>query len=153
MRCIPPVIQQMPAHHTHHHHHHDAHLYNIDCDAGNLIPPQTPKTAAPAAPPVPRAEPAQMGAASAAGGRDAAPALQAQRPQGGAARGAEAARPWDWDWDTVQDPLRDEAFSLVMEVYGWLSWACSGTTRGMRNRLSDAVLLRGDGGSQEVPPR
>ena len=39
-RCIPPVIQQMPAHHTHHHHHHHAHLYNMDPDAGDLIPPR-----------------------------------------------------------------------------------------------------------------
>ena len=40
MRCIPPGIQQMPTHHTHHHHHHHhAHLYNMDPDAGDLIPP------------------------------------------------------------------------------------------------------------------
>ena len=42
VRCIPPGIRQMPAHHTHHHHHHHAHLYNIDPDAGDLIPPQPP---------------------------------------------------------------------------------------------------------------
>ena len=30
VRCIPPGIRQMPAHHTHHHHHHHHHhLYNI----------------------------------------------------------------------------------------------------------------------------
>ena len=40
--CIPPGIQQMPAHHTHHHHHHHAHLYNIDPEAGDLIPPRPP---------------------------------------------------------------------------------------------------------------
>ena len=40
----------------------------------------------------------------------------------------------------------------MVEVYGWLSWACSGTTRGMRNQPFDAVLLRRDGGTQEVPP-
>ena len=33
-----------------------------------------------------------------------------------------------------------------------MSWACSGTTRGMRNRTFDAVLLRRDGGNQDVPP-
>ena len=44
-----------------------------------------------------------------------------------------------------------EALPLVVEVYGWLSWACSGTTRWMRNRPFDAVLLRRDGGNQEVP--
>ena len=41
VRCNPPGIQQMPAHHTHHHHHHHHHhLYNIDPDAGELVPPQ-----------------------------------------------------------------------------------------------------------------
>ena len=39
-----------------------------------------------------------------------------------------------------------------MEVYGWLSWACSGTTRGTRKWPFDAVLLRRDGGNREVPP-
>ena len=39
-----------------------------------------------------------------------------------------------------------------MEVYGWLSWATSGTTRGLRNRPFDAVLLRRDGGNREAPP-
>ena len=52
VRCIPPGIQQMPAHHTyHHHHHHHHHLYNIDPDAGELISPPTPTTPAPASPP------------------------------------------------------------------------------------------------------
>ena len=152
VRFIPPGIQQMPAHHTHHHNHHHAHLYNIDPDAGDLIPPQPPQPQHQPAPPAPRAEPARMAAASAAGGRDAAPAPRAQQPQGRPARGAEGARPWDRDWDTVPDPLGGEALPLVVEVYGWLSWACSGTTRGMRNRLSDAVLLRSDRGNQDVPP-
>ena len=88
-----------------------------------------------------------MAAALAAGGRGAAAAPQAQGPQGVPARGAEGARPWDRDRDTVPDPLGREALPLVVEVYGWLSWACSGTTRGMRNRLFDAVLLRRDGGN------
>ena len=51
MRCIAPGIQQMPAHHTHSHHHHQTQLYNIDPNAGDLIPPQTSPTQAPAAPP------------------------------------------------------------------------------------------------------
>ena len=93
-----------------------------------------------------------MAAASAAGGRDAARAPRAQGPQGGWARGAEGARPWDRDWDTVADPLGGEALFLVVEMYGWLSLASSGTPRGMRNRPFDAVLLRRDGGSREVPP-
>ena len=38
------------------------------------------------------------------------------------------------------------------EVYGWLCWANQGTTRGLRNRPFDAVLLRRDGGNREVPP-
>ena len=65
-----------------------------------------------------------MAAALAARGHGAAPALQAH--EGG------------------------EAF--VVEVYGSLGWDSSGTTRGMRNRLSDAVLLWRDGGNREVPP-
>ena len=40
----------------------------------------------------------------------------------------------------------------MVEVYGWLSWACSGTTGGIRNRPFDAVLLRRDVGNQEMPP-
>ena len=86
------------------------------------------------------------------GGRGAAPAPQAQGPQGEPARAAGGARPWDQDWGTVPDPLGGEALPLVVEVYGWLSWASSGTTRGMRNRPFDAVLLRRDEGNREVPP-
>ena len=152
VRCIPPGIQQMPAHHTDHHHHPNAHLYNIDPDAGDLIPPQTPRPQHQPAPPAPRAELARMTAASAAGGRDAAQAPHAQGLQGGPARGAEGARPWDRDWDTVSDPLGGWALPLVVAVYGWLSWACSGTTRGVRNRPFDVVLLWRDWGNQEVPP-
>ena len=90
--------------------------------------------------------------ALAGGGRGAAPAPQAQGPQGEPARGAGGARPLDRDWGTVPDPLGDEALLLVVEVYGWLSWACSGTTRGMRNRPFDAVLPWRDRGNREVPP-
>ena len=90
--------------------------------------------------------------ASVRGGQGAAPAPQAQGPQGEQARGAGGARPWDRDWGTVPDPLVDEALRLVVELYGWLRWACSGTTRGMRNPPFDAVLLRRHGGNQEVPP-
>ena len=39
----------------------------------------------------------------------------------------------------------------MLEVYGWLNWATSGTTRGSRNRSFNAMLLRRDGGNQEVP--
>ena len=38
------------------------------------------------------------------------------------------------------------------EVYGWLCWANQGTTRRLRNRPFDAVLLWRDGGNREVPP-
>ena len=38
------------------------------------------------------------------------------------------------------------------EVYGLLRWANEGSTRGMRNRPLDAVLLRRDGGNQNLPP-
>ena len=92
-----------------------------------------------------------MAAAPAEGGRGAAPAPQEQRPPGEPARWAEGAQPWDRDWEAVPDPLGGEALPLVVEVYGWLSWACSGTTRGMRNRPFEAVLLRRDGGNREVP--
>ena len=100
VRCIPPGIQQMPAHHTQHHHQHQAQLYNIDPEAGDLIPPLPPRPQHQPAPPAPRAEPARIAAASAAGGRGAAPAPQAQGPQGEPARGAGGARPLDRDWDT-----------------------------------------------------
>ena len=90
--------------------------------------------------------------ASAAGGRGAAPAPQAQEQQGEPARGAEGARPWQRDLGTVPDPLGDEALPLVGEVYGCLSLANQGTTRGLRNRPFDAVLLRKDGGNRDVPP-
>ena len=85
------------------------------------------------------------------GGRGAAPARQAQGPQGELVRGAGGAGPWDRDWGTVPDPLEDETLLLVVEVYRWLSWTSSGTTRGMRNRPFDAVLLWRDGGNREVP--
>ena len=154
VRCIPPGIEQMPAHHTHHHqHHHHHHLYNIDPDAGELIPPQPPRPQHQPAPPQHR-ERSRRGwpRRGGGGGRGAAPAPQAQGQQGEPARGAEGARPLDRDWGTVPDPLGDEALPLVGEVYGWLSWANPGTTRGLRNRPFDAVLLRRDGGSREVPP-
>ena len=89
--------------------------------------------------------------ASAGVGRGAAPAPQAQGLQGEPARGAGGARPWDRHWGTVPDPLGDEALPLVGEVYRWLSWAHQGSTRGLRNRPFDAVLLRRDGGHREVP--
>ena len=68
------------------------------------------------------------------------------------ARGAEGAPSLDRDQHTVPDPLEDEGLPRVLEVYGWLSWACSGTTRGMRSRPVDAVLLGRDGGNWDVPP-
>ena len=72
-------------------------------------------------------------------------------PQG-APRPAEATNDWIRDWSAMPDPLVGEALPLVMEVYGWLSWATSGTTRGLRNRPFKALLLRRDGGKREVPP-
>ena len=152
VRCIPPSIQQLPAQHTHHPQPHHANLYNIDPDAGDLIPPRPLRPRHQPAPPAPRAEPAWGAAAPAVRGRGAAPAPQAQGPQGEPVQGAEGARPWDRDWDAVPDPLGGEALPLVVVVYGWLSWACSGTTRGMRNRPFDALLLWRDGRKQEVPP-
>ena len=71
---------------------------------------------------------------------------------GGAGAGGTGGPGWNRDWDALPDPLGGEALALLVEVYGWLSWATSGTTRGMRNRPFDAVLLRRDGGNREVPP-
>ena len=48
-------------------------------------------------------------------------------------------------------PWGARPFPWCEKVYGWLSWATSVTTRGLRNRLFDAVLLRRDGGNREVP--
>ena len=87
--------------------------------------------------------------------RESGPALaqNAQEPQAEPARRAEGVRgDWDTDWDAIPDPLGGEALPLVMEVYRWLSLATSGTTRGLRNRPFNAVLLQMDGGDQKVPP-
>ena len=94
-----------------------------------------------------------MAAAPAARGSGSAQAPQAQEPQAEPARGAEGARGnWARDWDTVPDSLGGEALPLVMQVYGWLSWATLGTTRWSRNRPLEAVLMQRDGGNREVPP-
>ena len=94
-----------------------------------------------------------MSPAPAARGSGAALAQQAQEPRAEPARGAEGARgDWAWDWDAIPDPLGGEALPLVMEVYGWLNWATSGTTRGLKNRPFEAVLLPRDRGNLEVPP-
>ena len=91
-------------------------------------------------------------ASAGGGGRGAASAPQAQGQRGELARGAEGAWPWDQDWGTVPDPLGEEALPLVGEVYRWLCWANQGTSKGLRNRPFDAVLLRRDGGNRAVPP-
>ena len=100
-----------------------------------------------------------MAAAPPARGSSEEPAWLAQEPWAEAARGAvgatcpvEARGDWVRDWDAIPDPLGGEAPLLVMEVYGWLNSATSGTTRGLRNRPFEAMLLRRDGGSREVPP-
>ena len=151
VRCIPGGIQQMPAHHTHHHHHHPLHLHNINPDAGDLIPPNPhgPSTSQPA----PRRGRSRRGRLlpRRGGGRGAALAPQAQGPQGEPEQGAGGAQPWDLDWGMVPDPLGNEPHPLVVEPYGWLSWASSWTTREMRNRPFGAVLLRRDRGNQGVP--
>ena len=96
VRCIPPGIQPMPAHHSHRHHHHHSHLYKVDPHAKDLMLPQQSRPQhqpAPAVAPEPRAEPARMAAARAVGGRGAAPATQARGPKEKPARGAGGARP------------------------------------------------------------
>ena len=170
IRCIPHGIQQMPARHAHHHH---QPIYNIDHDMGDLIPPTHPQP--PRQPPTclhgnaphdpvhaarePRAEPAQMAAARAARGSGAEPLRLAQQPRAepaqgavGTARPAEAQSDRVRNWDAVPDPLGSKVLPLVMAVHVWRSWATSGTTRGLRNRPFDAVLLRRDWGNRELPP-
>ena len=93
-----------------------------------------------------------MAAPPAARGHGVAPAPQAQGPRAEPARGAESARYLDRDWDVRGDLPGGEALPLVLDMYGWLSCASSGTTRGMRNRPFDVVLLRRDRENQEVPP-
>ena len=150
VRCIPPGIQQMPAHHTHH-----TTTTNTTSTTSTLTPesssPPNPHDPSTSRPP-PRRERSRRGWPRWGGGMGVAPAPQAQGPQEEPARGAGGARPWDRDRGTVPDPLGEQAFPLVGEVYGWLSWANKGTTRGLRNRPFDAVLLRRDGGNREVPP-
>ena len=164
MRCIPPGIQQMLAHRAHNH---QQPIHNITPDMGDLIPPKPPQppasrppvyTATPrTTPPVarePRAELARMAAAPAARGSSAEPARMAQEPRGqpargavGALRSAETRNNLVREGSAIPDPLGGEAILLVMEVYGWLSWATSGTTRGLSNWPFDAVLLWRDGGN------
>ena len=96
-----------------------------------------------------------MAAAPAGQGSRAEPARTAQEPRAEPARGAVTPpRPAEVrinlvpDWSAIPDPSGGEALSLVTEMYGWLSWATSGTTRGLRNRPFDDLLLRRDGGNQ-----
>ena len=102
-------------------------------------PPPNPDDPSSSQPP-PQRERSRRGWPRRGGGRGAAPAPQAQGQQGELARGAEGARPWDRDWGTVLETLGDEPPPLVGEVYGWLSWANQGTTRGLGNQPFDAVL-------------
>ena len=89
----------------------------------------------------------------AARGSNTAPPQQAQEPRAEPRRGAEEARgDWGRDWQAIPEPLGGEALPLVMEVYGSLSWATSGTTRGLRNQPFDTVRPWRDGGDREVPP-
>ena len=93
----------------------------------------------------PGTEPARMAAALVAHGPQAGPALRAV----GAPPPAEARNTWVREWDAVADPLRGETLPVVLEVYGWLSWA---TSKYERNLLLDAMLLRRDRGNREEPP-
>ena len=128
VRCIPPGIKQMPAHHAHHY---QQPIYNIDPDMGVLIPPPTPRLphrpapcphgSAPhgPAPAVwePRADPARMAAAPAARVSGEAPAQQVQEPRAEPARGAEGARNvWARDWDAIPAPLGGEALCPPPDV-------------------------------------
>ena len=172
VQSIPPGIQQMPAHHAHQHH---QPIYNIDPNMGDLIPPRTHQT--PRQPPPclrgdaphdpapaarePRAEPARIAAAPAARGSGAEPARLRQEPRAEPARGAVGAPHTAVargdpvpDGDAIPIPPGGAMPPpLVIEVYGWLNWATSGTTRGLRNGFFNAALLWRDGGNRKVPPR
>ena len=100
-----------------------------------------------------------MAAATAAWGFSAEPARMAQERRAEPARGAvgalrpaEAGNDWVLGWSAIPELLGGKALPMVLEVYAWRSWATSGTTRKLRNRPLDAVLLRKDGGKHEVPP-
>ena len=147
LRCIPPGIQQMPAHHAHHHQ--PLPIYNIHPDLGALIPPKPSKVPRQPLPHLqgdalhdlalavrePPAEPARLVAAPGARGRSAEPGWIAATPGAqepwaepargavGAPRPAEARSDWVCDWDAVIDLLGGQTLPLVLEVYGWLSWA------------------------------
>ena len=135
VRCIPPSIQQMPAHHAGHHH--LLPMYNIHPPMGALIPPEAPQAPQPAAPPrtrlhphdpapaarEPRAEPAVMNPALAAQGSNTEPARVARERRAEPARGAvgaprpaEARSDWDLGLQRGPQPLGGEALSLVLEV-------------------------------------
>ena len=151
VRCIPPGIQQMPAHNTHHHrrNHHHHHLYNIDPDAGELIPPQPPRPRHQPAAPAPRAEPARMTSAGGGGGHR----RRRHRGRRGSRReGQGEPGPGTGTGAQSRTLCGMRPYPRVGEVYGWLSWANQGTTRGLRNRPFHAVILRRDGGNREVPP-
>ena len=100
------------------------------------------------APPTARAEPARM--ASAGGGGGARHQRRRHRGSRGSRREGQRGPGPGTGMGHGPGPSW-EALPLVGEVYGWLSWANQGTTRGLRNRPFDAVLLRRDGGNQEVP--
>ena len=98
-----------------------------------------------------------MADAPAAQGSSAGPARMAPEPQAEPAQGADILHQQGEDlapqgarcesvrdWSTIPDPLGGESLPMMMEVCGRLRWASSGTTRGMRNRLFEAVLLRRD---------
>ena len=150
VRCIPPGIQKMPAHHTHHHHPNHAHLYNIDVTPENSSPPN-PHDPSTSQPP-PRTESGDGADGLRGGGGGGAGTGRHRGRRGSRREGQGRAWPWCRDWGTFLDPLGDEALPLVGDVYGLLSWANQGTTRGMTNRPFNAVLLRRDRGNRKVPP-
>ena len=172
MRCIPPVIQQMPAHHAHNHP--CLPINNTDPALGAVFlhsPPGSPAArpphrAAPCTTPPPRhgspgrrrhicPPPWQRGTPAQSRHGWLLPRLRRSRRQNqhgaavGAPRPAEARNNWVRYWDAVPDPLGGECFPVVREVYGWLNWATSGYKR---NRSYDAVPLRRNGGNPEEPP-
>ena len=150
VRCIPRGIQQMPAHHTHHHHHHHHHLYNIDPDAGELIPPN-PHDPSTSQPP-PHRERSRRGWPWRGGGGARRRRRRHRGSRGSRREGQRGPGPGTGTGARSRTLWGMRPSPCVGVVYGWLSWANQGTTRGMRNPPFDAVLLWRDGGNREVPP-
>ena len=153
----------MPAHNAHHHH---QSIYNIDPGMGDLTsphPPGSPTSRPPACTTTFLTAPCPRHGSRCRTGEDGFCPNGAGVRRGTGATGAEAVGRAGGGGrggpvrlgpglDAFPDLLGGEALPLVMEVYGWLSWATSGISRGQRNGPCDAVLLQRDRWNREAGP-